>query len=216
MALVKIQELSITDSSVVGTAAEVLAGAFTADPWISYIFPGNTTSRSRRISRFFTPTIKAALAHGKVFATHPEMVGVAVALGPGTLDLFDEYITQTGFPELRHSVGDDPFERAERHGKITQAVHRNVMPSEHWYLALLGVIQYNRRRGVGEALLRPILDQADLDGLGTYLETSQYRNLAFYERQGFAVVGHGIDDVGDLPYWGMAREPRTAAMRSTS
>jgi ribosomal protein S18 acetylase RimI-like enzyme len=59
----------------------------------------------------------------------------------------------------------------------------------HWYLALLGTDPAAQGQGLGSAVLGPVLEQCDADGVGAYLESSKERNIAFYARHGFRVTG---------------------------
>ena len=66
--------------------------------------------------------------------------------------------------------------------------HREVMAEPHWYLWALGVEPDSQGRGIGTALLQPVLKQAAADGSPCYLETQTERNVRFYRRQGFEVL----------------------------
>ncbi|MBJ7347922.1 MAG: GNAT family N-acetyltransferase, partial [Thermoleophilaceae bacterium] len=58
----------------------------------------------------------------------------------------------------------------------------------HYHLAVLGAEPSMQGRGIGSALLRPVLEQCDHDGIGAYLESSKEENIAFYARHGFRVT----------------------------
>jgi ribosomal protein S18 acetylase RimI-like enzyme len=78
----------------------------------------------------------------------------------------------------------------------------------HWYLASLGTAVEQQGKGVGGALMRPVLDHCDAEGLPCYLESSKERNLPFYRRHGFEVVEE-VPLPGDGPsLWTMWREPQ--------
>lgn len=76
----------------------------------------------------------------------------------------------------------------------------------HWYLATLGVHPDAQRRGVGHALVAPLLQRADEDGVATYLETDRAANLPFYENLGFQILEESR--VLDTAVWHMQREAR--------
>ena len=60
-------------------------------------------------------------------------------------------------------------------------------PTEpHWYLEAIGCVPEARGQGVGGTLLEPVLARCDAEGLPAYLESSNPRNISFYERHGFA------------------------------
>jgi ribosomal protein S18 acetylase RimI-like enzyme len=82
-------------------------------------------------------------------------------------------------------------------------------PSEppHWYLAVLGTDPAAQGRGLGSAVLGPVLERCDADGVGAYLESSKERNIAFYARHGFQVTRE-IQLPRGPKMWAMWREPR--------
>lgn len=59
----------------------------------------------------------------------------------------------------------------------------------HWYLPLIGVEPNAQGRGLGAALMRHACARADEDGTPAYLESSNPRNIALYERHGFEAMG---------------------------
>jgi ribosomal protein S18 acetylase RimI-like enzyme len=78
----------------------------------------------------------------------------------------------------------------------------------HWYLAVLGTDPPAQGQGLGSAVLGPVLEQCDSDGVAAYLESSKERNIAFYARHGFRVTREIKLPRGPL-MWAMWRDPRT-------
>ncbi|MGO9761975.1 MAG: GNAT family N-acetyltransferase [Solirubrobacteraceae bacterium] len=78
----------------------------------------------------------------------------------------------------------------------------------HWYLAVLGTEPAAQGRGLGSAVLGPVLEQCDRDGVGAYLESSKERNIDFYARHGFRVTDE-LRVLRGPPMWGMWRDPRS-------
>ncbi len=58
-----------------------------------------------------------------------------------------------------------------------------------WYLPLIGVDPRCQGRGYGSALLRHALERCDRDGMPSYLESSNPRNIPLYQRHGFEIIG---------------------------
>lgn len=65
---------------------------------------------------------------------------------------------------------------------------RHPAAPPHWYLATLGTDPDAQGRGLGAAVLAPVLEECDRDGVGAYLESSKERNLDYYARFGFRVT----------------------------
>lgn len=59
----------------------------------------------------------------------------------------------------------------------------------HWYLAVLGVDIHRQGKGLGSILMKEALLRVDREHLPAYLESSNPRNVPFYERHGFEAVG---------------------------
>jgi ribosomal protein S18 acetylase RimI-like enzyme len=78
----------------------------------------------------------------------------------------------------------------------------------HYYLAGLAVREELRGRGIGSALIRPVLERSDREGIGCYLEASQERNVSFYRRHGFAVTRELAIGPEKVPVWIMGRDPK--------
>ena len=77
----------------------------------------------------------------------------------------------------------------------------------HWYLAALGTDPSAQGQGLGSAVLRPVLEQCDRDGVAAYLESSKERNIDYYARHGFLLTGEFRLPRGPR-VWPMWREPR--------
>ena len=60
--------------------------------------------------------------------------------------------------------------------------------------------------GIGSALLRPVLERCDADGVAAYLEATSSENRRLYERHGFRVVRELPLPAGPS-LWAMWREP---------
>lgn len=73
---------------------------------------------------------------------------------------------------------------------------------------VVGVDPELQNRGVGSALVKEGLALADQSGCPCYLETSEKRNLAFYERLGFVVLAEATLGAGGPLAWAMRREPQ--------
>ena len=77
----------------------------------------------------------------------------------------------------------------------------------HFYLAVLGVEPESQGRGLGSALMFPVLRRCDAERIPAYLEASSPRNRDLYLRHGFEVTRELRVGSGAPPIWGMWREP---------
>jgi len=182
--------------------ARTLADAFYDDPAGRWFFPRPQTRR-RQLERFFhlVALERLAFGHGEV-RTSDDLSGAALWMPPGSLEsgTLDEILLM---PRLLRASGRDVL-RALRGMAAMDAVH----PHEpHWYLPQVGVATTHQGRGIGAALLRPVLERCDADGMPAYLEATTPRSRDLYARHGFETIAVMTlpDDGPQL--WRMWREP---------
>lgn len=189
-------------------AVVVLARAFHDDPLFNFLIP-NVLSQARAALTFMGSLLADAREFDEVWVARAgtSVVGVAVWLPPG------------GYPrgarrDLANYVRD--MRAVARLGRRTlagmrlesviQRAHRGVV-EPHWYLGLLGSDPTFRGRGAGSALLGPVIERCDEQGVPAYLETQKADNVPWYRRHGFEVVDE-LDARGCPSMWTMRREPR--------
>jgi GNAT superfamily N-acetyltransferase len=90
--------------------------------------------------------------------------------------------------------------------RLLQEVDKRHPHEPHWYLSLLATDPSIQGRGMGTALLRPVLARCDEDGMPAYLETQKRDNVTWYARAGFAVA-EVVEVAGAPPVWCLRREP---------
>jgi GNAT superfamily N-acetyltransferase len=95
--------------------------------------------------------------------------------------------------------------RAIRAFNAIEALHPK---RPHWYLGILGTDPPHQGKGVGRALIEPVLARADEDRLPAWLEASRPENVPYYERFGFDVSCQVALPGGGPPIFGMLRQPR--------
>ena len=91
--------------------------------------------------------------------------------------------------------------------RVVTTIERQHPRTPHWYLAVLGTDPIHQGKGIASALLAPILERCDREGIGAYLESSKESNIAFYRRHRFEVTGE-IALPGGPKVWPMWRDPR--------
>jgi ribosomal protein S18 acetylase RimI-like enzyme len=156
-----------------------LLEAFMDDPVLCWVFPDS--DRRRRYGRhFFELTARRLLPGGLAWRADG---GAALWAAPGRW--------RESFPQsLRLSIATFPGirRRSPRVARGLLALEARHPQEPHLYLPTIGVRPDRQGRGLGSALLRPGLQYADAAGLPAYLESSSPRNVALYERHGFAVT----------------------------
>ncbi|HLH28501.1 MAG TPA: GNAT family N-acetyltransferase, partial [Acidimicrobiales bacterium] len=158
---------------------------------------------------FLGSVVADAAAFGEVWVARDGavVVGAAAWLPPGSYPPGPRRTAVSLARDLRsvHRLGRRVGAGMRLYSEIDRAHRRVTVP--HWYLAVLGCDPAWQRRGVGSALLVPVLGRADAESAPVYLETQKAENLPWYRRHGFEVVGE-LRALGCPPMWAMQRDPR--------
>ena len=85
-------------------------------------------------------------------------------------------------------------------------VDRHHPRQPHWYLALLATDPAVQGRGIGSALLAPVLERCDRDQTVAFTETQKEANVSWYARAGFDVTRE-IRLPGTPTVWCLLRQP---------
>jgi ribosomal protein S18 acetylase RimI-like enzyme len=197
--------ITLTDRQVPAAAA-TLARAFQDDPLMVYAIP-DAAERARLLPEVYARMVRFGLLAGEVLTTAGAPDGVALWLPPNA-KWTRENMQAAGMHETPTLIGDDAYQRyREVVSREWQARERDKI-GPCWYLFLIGVEPGRQRRGVGAALIRPILERADKDNLACYLETENERNVGFYRKQGFDTIVTG-EEAGNsgVRFWTFRRLP---------
>jgi ribosomal protein S18 acetylase RimI-like enzyme len=189
--------------------AQLLARAFVQDPLYEYAFPDHRT-RASLASWEMRGLLRYGLRFGEVAAL-PSMVGCAVWLPPGQTDFTEARTAEVGMQALGEHIGQEAHKRLGHFNEATEVVHRSLQPSPHWYLFLLGIDPGFQGQGIGSRLIVPMLTKADQTHLPIYLETTNRRNLPFYEKHGFEARLHERLGSDGPTVWYMVRKPDTSS-----
>ncbi|TQM31954.1 acetyltransferase (GNAT) family protein [Nocardia bhagyanarayanae] len=179
-------------------ATRTLGRAFADYAWTRHTIDARDhEQRVRGMQELFLTHI--GLPHGRVWIAD-EGAAVAVWTTPAT-------DAGPAFAELAPRFADLAGDRAAAYAAADAALapHRPVEPV--WFLGTVGVDPDSQGRGLGGAVIRPGLAAADRAGVPAFLETSEKRNVGFYERLGFRVTATVDLPDGGPTTWAMLRDP---------
>jgi GNAT superfamily N-acetyltransferase len=182
-----------------GQAARAIATltlAFSSDPAARWSWPDSDVFLES-FPAFALALGGAAFANGGAYADE-DFHAVALWLTPGAE--VDEAALQRLF--TRSLPAERQAETFDLFGRMDE-----LKPKErHWHLPLIGVDPAAQGRKLGAQLLEPALARCDADGVLAYLESSNTRNIPFYERLGFRAQG-ALQIGGSPTITPMLREP---------
>jgi GNAT superfamily N-acetyltransferase len=192
-------------------AAEALALAFVDDPAWRHLLPDDAT-RGERLLGFFTAEIAHHVPEYREVWIAEDGSGAAVWAHPGRWEV-----------PLLHTLRQGPLMRKIFGRRLPLATwtllrieRQHPRAPDHWYLQYIGVEPRRQGRGVGGALLAPVLELCDRHRAPAHLEASSDRNRALYERNGFGLTTTFHIPAGGPPLRKMWREPASGSAASSS
>ena len=183
-----------------------LARAFDDDPMVNWYIRRDDKRADAFDALFRACLCTLSLPHGEVLTTE-DCLGGALWYPPGKSKIgFMQMLTS-----FRTIIRVASLRGLKRLLDILSTVEKVHPTEKHYYLQFLGVDPEHQGKGLGSALMHPVLEQCDREGCGAYLENSKEDNLAFYERRGFEVTSE--IDLGQEapPVWAMWRDPKKSS-----
>ena len=171
-------------------ASELLSRAFAEDPIITHYLSNSG------LPPFFRAVLEEMFPAEHVYAARCDgnLVGVAAWMPP---DPPDSDRAEQAIAERYRQVVEEMFPEESRQLFAGFGALEQFHPGDpHWYLAFVGIEPSIQSRGVGRALLAPVLKIADESKASCYLETPFPQTHAFYQRLGFKRNGEHNPFVG--------------------
>jgi ribosomal protein S18 acetylase RimI-like enzyme len=195
---VQVRKAALQD---VPALTEILVRAFDADPWMGWVLLKDER-RTERATALMDWFIRRSMPHGHIYTT-TDRTGTALWMPPGKGEM--NLLQQLAFVfDLAPVTG---LRRLPTRMIGLQAFQEKHPKQPHWYLALIGTDPSFQGKGIGSALMQPILQVCDEEGIPAYVETGNERNLPFYERYGFKVMQPFQFPFSGPQVWLMWREP---------
>lgn len=199
--MASLPEVRVASAADVAGITRCLARAFHDDPVKVFLARGESLT-TEQVLPFFDAFTRMQLAHGHVYTT-PGHEAAALWAPPGSWKVpFSSVVRYS--PRFLRLYGLRFFTNLQ----VLTDLERLHPTEPHYYLEFVGTDPDHRGRGLGRAMVEPVLERADREGVGAYLENSKEENLAFYARFGFEVTREMRHRRGGPPMWLMWRSPR--------
>jgi GNAT superfamily N-acetyltransferase len=182
---------------------KTLASAFSSDPVCCWMCGQADTEK--RMSPFWASITKAGLAKPdhEIYVSN-DASGVAIWRGIDKWKLPPSEVARA-MPAMARSLRA----RLPMTLQLLTTMEKAHPAEPHYYLEFLGTRRDRQGTGVGSSVMSPMLERCDREGVPSYLESSNPRNVPFYARHGFVETGTIAAPRGGPTLTTMWREPRT-------
>ena len=162
-------------------AADIAARGFYDDPVMSWVFP-DPASRLDQLLVTFGLLARRYHAQGRVILLEEVSVSfwTPPAPPPGAEVAGDQ--PEPDAPTLAELFDAGVVQRFGVLGEAMDGVHPT---DRHWYLGVLSTLPQHQGQGWGARNVAPVLELCDGAGIPSYLESTNRRNLTFYQRHGW-------------------------------
>ncbi len=182
--------------------SEVFADGFFDDPVLSWVLR-EEASRRQQLTRAFDIFHRRFWAASDLTYTTGRLAGVCVWLAPG--GWHSSIAAQVrAMPAMLRALGPGNFLRLMRLLNLMESNHPH---EDHYYLPAIGVATDWQGKGLGSALMGPMLERCDRERAPAYLEASSERSRDLYLRHGFEITGKLTCPDDGPPLWPMWRAP---------
>src|SRR5262245_44247284 len=172
-------EVKSAGASIRSSAVNTIVLGFAADPMARWVWRDSSVYLSV-MPRFVDAFGGQAFEHGTADIAEGDRAA-ALWLPPGVEPdetKMDAIMEETLRPEISEDIATVMKGMAEHHPH-----------DPHWYLPLIAADPNWIGQGLGSLLMKHALRRCDEEGIAAYLESSNPRNISFYERHGFEIVG---------------------------
>lgn len=202
------------DKKYIKNASLMLSRAFKDDPIDEYIFP-DPEERKIKIPLVYELLLKSNFSNSRTYISSSRIEGIAVWIKSGNLESSFWKILASGNVFLAMKIGWRAIRKIQEFDRFFHQKHKELAPSEHWYLAILAVDPKYQGRRLASKLMDGMFIESDLEGLPYFVETEGKKNVSIYEHFGFKVIGEYVASQTNETLVAMLRRPRLPEMKIT-
>ena len=190
-------------------ASRSAVAALEDDPFYRSIcapYADDTLRRRSVLAAYFDYSIQEGRELGRCIHLADQAHGIAVWLLPQPPEKANQAAQQKR-AFLETTLSAEGCANYYRIVDFMRAKAASLVDDAAWYLSIIAVDPSLQVQGLGRQLLDPTIDEADRARVTCYLETFGERNLAFYQRLGFAAAARFTEPTTGADYTVMVRPP---------
>ena len=172
-------EVKAADANIRSSAISTIVLGFAADPMARWVWP-DSSQYLRVMPQFVNAFGGRAFEYGTAYITegaHAAALWLPPGVEPDEAEM-GAVVEKSLRPQISEDIAAVQKGMAEHHPR-----------EPHWYLPLVAADPNWIGHGLGTSLMKHALRRCDEEGIAAYLESSNPRNISFYQRLGFRIVG---------------------------
>lgn len=187
--MASIENLYRLSENDIDKASMVLRDAFIDYPTFRYLFPEINERREklRFVMKFF---LKIGLLHGEVISPSKNIEGVSIWYRSNNLKYGLSSLIKAGLISTIYNLNIKSFIQFKKLGDVKKANRDKLLDNEYYFLDLIGIAPSYEKQGYARLLLDSVLRKIDKESMSCFLETSNIKNIDYYNRFGFTLLSN--------------------------
>jgi len=162
-------------------------------------------SEKEVLLKYFDFCIREASKYGIFYTLEDPSLGASLWLKPLNARLEKQKASEKE-AFIEKYLGNESKIIYKKMAGLMAKMEINIIGKDDWYLSILAIATVHQKKGYGTQLLKPILAEADKQGVNTYLETFTESNLLFYGKLGYQVALEYFEPTLRKTCWIMLRK----------
>jgi len=187
------------------SASNITSEAFFNDPLMLYLFP-KPKERKRKLTSMMELLIRIGIKYGIVHSTSSKLEGIAIWFPSSKAKITPWMGLLNGGISYFFRLGTKAVKKQNRFYKYIISRRRKLVPSNHWYLSIIGIKPKHQGKGFSRLLFNSMFSQIDKQNLPYILDTNNEKNLPIYKRFGFRILDEYEIPGINLINWIMIRD----------
>ena len=182
---------------------EILSECFEKNKTVNWIVKQDS-KKQERIRDLMDYSFEACIETGEIYLTD-DLTGVIIySNSDDKLPILEEAYLTLQF--VLKVTGIDGIGKALRREQYINQFHPK--DQEFIYIWFIGLKKTEQGRGIGSAMLREVINISNKENLPIYHETSNEKNLNFYQKHGFEVYHISPEDIFGFKLYFLKKLPQ--------
>lgn len=182
-----------------------MAAAFHDDPSIRYLLGGEKEGSADW--RYFLSVLKAIYGRSIMISADEGLDSLLVLLPPELKAVPATGFFVNGGLKLAAAFGAGLYLRSANYENNCRRARKAIAP-DAWYCMCFVIAPEKQGRGIGSALIKPVLERFDENGADMYLETHKKINTRIYRHLGFSTAEISEIPGTDITQYAMLRRAK--------